>query len=174
MTYNVFSGTLNPTHSKHSNDTARHPLHRCHRKSSKQQLTNFPDITLQAPFCSGYLEKSWACQVLVQDHCAEGTASLSCGHELVMGDGFSDATEAKWRRRQTVKLNGNHEEADTRLILHSCETVSEGKERLIVICSDPDVPLLLLHLMTSKAVEVWMAARIAKKQEMLSTAHCIQ
>ena len=60
------------------------------------------------------------------------------------------------------------------MILHSCEADSEGKERLIVICSDTDVPLLLLHFMASKAAEVWMAARIAKKQEMLSTAHCIQ
>ena len=40
---------------------------------------------------------------------------LPAGHELVTGGGFSDATEAKSTRRQTVKLHGNHEEADTRL-----------------------------------------------------------
>jgi len=65
-------------------------------------------------------------------------------------------------RRQTVTLDRNNKEADTRLILHACEAVSEGNDRLIVICSDTDIPLLLLHFMPSKAAAVRMTARIAK------------
>ena len=66
------------------------------------------------------------------------------------------------QRRQTVKLNVNHKEADRRLILCVCEAVSEGYKRLIAICSDTDVLLLLLHFMPSKADKVWMTAGKAK------------
>ena len=54
-------------------------------------------------------------------------------YELVTGGGFSDATDARSTRRDDVMLQGNHEEADTRLILHSCEAVNEGYQRLLVI-----------------------------------------
>ena len=46
--------------------------------------------------------------------------------ELVTGGRFSCATHARSfrsTRRSEVKCQGNHEEADTRLILHSCESV---------------------------------------------------
>jgi len=46
--------------------------------------------------------------------------------------------------------------------VHACEAVSEGDDRLIVMCSDTDIPLFLLHFMPSKAAEVRMTARIAK------------
>jgi len=46
--------------------------------------------------------------------------------------------------------------------VHASEAVSEGDDRLLVICSDTDIRLFLLHFMPSKAAEVWMTARIAK------------
>ena len=46
--------------------------------------------------------------------------------ELVTGGRFSCATHARSTRRSEVKLQGNHEEADTRLILLTCEAVSQG------------------------------------------------
>jgi len=46
--------------------------------------------------------------------------------------------------------------------VHACEAVSEDADRLIVICSDTDIRLFLLHFMPSKAAEVRMTARIAK------------
>ena len=50
--------------------------------------------------------------------------------ELVTaGGGFSDATDSRSTRRDDVSLRANHEEADTRLILHSCEAVNEGHEK---------------------------------------------
>jgi len=54
--------------------------------------------------------------------------------ELVTGGGFSDATDARSTKRD-VSLRANHEEADTRLILHSCEAVKEVHERVLVICN---------------------------------------
>ena len=57
------------------------------------------------------------------------------------------------------------EKADTRLILHSCEAVSESYERILVICSDTDVLLLLLHFMPSRAAQVWMISGTAKNRK---------
>jgi len=85
--------------------------------------------------------------------------------EVVTGGGFSNATDARSTRRETVRLHGNHEEADTRLILHSCEAVSEGYERLVVMCSDTDVLLLLLHFMPTRAAQVWMVSGTSKKRK---------
>ena len=46
-------------------------------------------------------------------------------NQLVTGDGLSDATDAISTSRDDVMLRGNHDEADTRLILHLCEAVGE-------------------------------------------------
>ena len=78
--------------------------------------------------------------------------------ELVTGGGFSSPTDARSTRRQTVHLHGNHEEADTRLILHSCEAASEGYERLVLRCSDTDVLVLLFYFMPTRVAEVWMVS----------------
>ena len=50
--------------------------------------------------------------------------------ELVTGGGFSCATHGRSTRRSEVKLQGSHEEADTRLVLHSCEAVNHGYKRV--------------------------------------------
>lgn len=86
-------------------------------------------------------------------------------YEIVAGGGFLDATDARSTRRDDIRLHGNHEEADTRLILHSCEAVSEGFERIVVICRDTDVMLLLLHFVCTKAREVWMLSGTAAKRK---------
>ena len=62
-------------------------------------------------------------------------------------------------------LRGNHEEADTRLILHLCEAVDELYERVLVISGDTDVLLLLVHFMPTKPVEVWMISATAKRRK---------
>ena len=74
--------------------------------------------------------------------------------ELVTGGGFSSPTDARSTRRQTVHLHDNHEEADARLILHSCEAASEGYERLVLKCSDTDVLLLLFYFMPTRVTEL--------------------
>ena len=57
-------------------------------------------------------------------------------YEIVTGGGFIDATDARSTMRDNVRHQGNHEEADTKLILHSCEAVSEGYQSVLVICRD--------------------------------------
>lgn len=86
-------------------------------------------------------------------------------HELVTGGGFTDPTCAKSTRRDNINLAGNHEEADTRLILHACEAVTNGYERVLVMCRDTDVMLLLIHFLSSKPVETWMISGTAMKRK---------
>ena len=85
--------------------------------------------------------------------------------EVVTGCGFSSPTDARSTRRQTVHLHGNHEEADTRLILHSCEAASEGYERLVLRRSDTDVLLLLFYYMPTRVAEVWMVSGTSTQQK---------
>ena len=85
--------------------------------------------------------------------------------ELVTGGGFSCATHARSTRRSEVKFQGNHEEADTRLVLHSCEAVNQGYKRVLVICRDTDVMLLLVHFIPPQTAEVWMISGTAKKRK---------
>ena len=84
--------------------------------------------------------------------------------ELVTGGGFSCATHARSTRRSEVKLQGNHDEADTRLVLHSCEAVNQGYKRVLVICRDTDV-MLLVQFIPTQTAEVWMISGTAKKRK---------
>ena len=56
-------------------------------------------------------------------------------------------------------------ETTKRLILHLCEAVDEGYERVLVISRDTDVLLLLVHFMPTKPVEVWMIYATAKSRK---------
>ena len=88
-------------------------------------------------------------------------------HELVTGGGLSDGTDAR-SMRSKGKLQGNHEEADTRLIFHPCEAANEGIKRMLVICRDMDVMLFLVHFMSAQTTKVWMITEKNKDVNMLS------
>jgi len=92
----------------------------------------------------------------LSDYLIQNCQELPRNCELVIGGGFSTMTEAKSSKRRHIKLHGNHEEADTRLILHLCEAVHMGYSRILVICNDTDVMLLLIHFLPHDASEVWM------------------
>ena len=74
--------------------------------------------------------------------------------ELVTGGGFSCGTHARSTRRSEVKFQGNHEEVDTKLVLHSCEAVKQGYKRVLIICRDTGVMLLLVHFIPAQTAEV--------------------
>ncbi len=78
---------------------------------------------------------------------------------------WSERTASTTRRCDISRLQSNHEEADTRLVLHSAEAVSAGFERVLVISRDTDVMLLLVHFIAGKAAEVWMISGTAKSRK---------
>ena len=76
-------------------------------------------------------------------------------YEIVIGGGFIDATDARSMMRDNVRHQGNHEEADTKLILHSSEAVSEGYQRVLVICRDTDAASAALHNVRKRRKYGW-------------------
>ena len=54
------------------------------------------------------------------------------------------------QRGDVATLSSNREEADTRLILHAYEAVTNNFNRLIVMCGDTDVLFLLIHFFGKK------------------------
>ena len=87
--------------------------------------------------------------------------------ELVTGGGFEDVTTVKSTRRtlEDAGLNANHEEADTRIVLHALEAVKQGYKRIVVVCSDTDVLILLTHFLAAKKVEVWMVSGTSRNRK---------
>lgn len=65
-------------------------------------------------------------------------------YELVGRGGFTDVKDARSIRGDDVRLHGNHEEADTRLILHGSKAVDAGYEKVLVICRDTDIYMTLI------------------------------
>ena len=88
--------------------------------------------------------------------------------ELVTGGGFGEALKAQASTERNVSgLGCDHEEADTRLILHTLEAISRGYRKAIVICRDTDVLLLLVHFLGQKEAEVWMVSGGALQEKLL-------
>ena len=83
----------------------------------------------------------------------------------MIGGGFSNVTEARSTKRQTVRLQGNHEETDIRLIFYSCHVRQTVKTMIRLLIKSSDTDLMLFHFMLGKAAEVWMISGTAKKRK---------
>ena len=97
--------------------------------------------------------------------------------ELVTGGGFEDQKTARSSFNGTLpELTSNHEEADTRLILHASHAVKNQKFlRVLVVCKDTDVLLLLLHFFgKQQGLEVWMMGGTKKKGKCYPVHHIAQ
>jgi len=86
------------------------------------------------------------------------------GQEVVVGGIEEGALSSV--RGQVVNLKANHEEADTRLILHALEAISCGYERIVVQCRDTDVLLLLLFFLGDQSADVWMKSGTSKSTKL--------
>ena len=87
---------------------------------------------------------------------AEKMINLDEDYELVTSGGFYDATHVvSSKERDLSSLSSNHEEADTRLILHAHDGKLQHFERTVIECSDTDVLVLGVHFMDKLTGEVW-------------------
>jgi hypothetical protein len=84
---------------------------------------------------------------------------LSQDHELVISGGFSDPLKV-WssRTRDLDMMRSNHEEADTRLILHTLDAHTNGYGRAVLSCRDTDVLVLALGFREKLMPEIWIAS----------------
>ena len=88
-------------------------------------------------------------------------------YQIVTSGGFKEPTKScSTSLGNLTYLTCNHEEADTRIILHACDAVSKGYNMLLVHCRDTDVLLLLVHFLGAiKDVETWMIAGTTKQRK---------
>ena len=67
-------------------------------------------------------------------------------HRAIVGGGFEDLMKVLSLNveNDVNHLRANHEEADTRILLHIRDACNQGYARLVIECRDTDVLLLLL------------------------------
>jgi hypothetical protein len=76
--------------------------------------------------------------------------------EVITAGGFADETVAESLHGSDVHpLESNHDEADTRIILHGIESCQAGFERFIISCRDTYVLVLLVHFAVLLSQEIW-------------------
>ncbi|KAG1649565.1 Mpv17-like protein 2 [Nymphon striatum] len=90
---------------------------------------------------------------------------LNPTHELVVAGGFEDLLKV-WisTDRSTDHLSSNHEEADTRLILHAADASQQGYERGVLQCRDTDVLVLAVAHRDSLPSETWFSMGLKAKR----------
>ncbi|KAG1652798.1 hypothetical protein GQR58_026049 [Nymphon striatum] len=90
---------------------------------------------------------------------------LNPTHELVVAGGFEDLLKV-WisTDRSTDHLSSNHEEADTRLILHASQ---QGYERCVLQCRDTDVLVLAVAHRDSLPSETWFSMGLKAKRSFI-------
>jgi len=97
-------------------------------------------------------------------------AKSTQGHrEVVTSGGFHDRMAAESSRGTDVNsLKCNHDEADTRMLLH-CKCVTDlGFERLVISCRDTDVLVLLVHFASDLTREIWFQTGTAKQRSFVA------
>ena len=94
----------------------------------------------------------------------EMAPELQPSQELVVAGGFGDVMKV-WTSadRDNHSLSSNHEEADTRIILHAKDAALEGYQRCVIQCTDTDVLVLALGHRNSLPPEVWMNTGLKSK-----------
>ena len=95
----------------------------------------------------------------------EKAATLPSNMEFVVAGGTTNEDVFTSHNRSVEHLVSNHEEADTRIILHARDASSLGYKRIVVRSSDTDVLVLLLY--HDIDCEVWQNCGIAKKPRFL-------
>ncbi len=81
------------------------------------------------------------------------------GYEVIVAAGFADIEDTRSSQGRDMRnLMSNHEEADTRIILHGIDAQQQGFNQLVVVCQDTDVLVLLTHFADKLCQEIWFKA----------------
>lgn len=99
------------------------------------------------------------CDFLTSSFCNIGKERLAVNKKLVIGGGYKDGEKAVCATRTTVEeletLKSNHEEADTRLLLHA-KYATHPRSRIIIQSPDTDVLVLCVaHFDEIPCEELW-------------------
>ena len=102
-----------------------------------------------------------------REWCSLGEYNLLPDQELVIGGGFEDPTDAvvvtRGRTDPLAELRSDHEEADTRMILHAWHA-SSTKERIVIQSPDTDVAVLAIYAYQMiQCNEIWFKTGVKDK-----------
>lgn len=89
--------------------------------------------------------------------------------EVVTAGGFHDrmAVESSLGN-DVLSLQSNHDEADTRILLHAKSAKEQGFERLVISSRDTDVLVLLIHFADDLSREIWFQTGTAKQRSFVA------
>ena len=89
------------------------------------------------------------------------------GRELVINGGFKETLKV-WSsdtsRQDVRELTSDHEEADTRIVLHARDAAARGYKQVNILCRDTDVLVLLLAHREHLCQEIWMFAGTSRQR----------
>ena len=89
------------------------------------------------------------------------------GRELVINGGFKDTLKV-WSsdtsRQDVRELASDHEEADTRIVLHARDAAARGYKQVNILCRDTGVLVLLLAHREQLCQEIWMFAGTSRQR----------
>ena len=83
------------------------------------------------------------------------TQKAALGH--ILEEGVKCSPE-----RDSGILSATHEEADTRILLHTKDAQLHGFERVVIVCRDTDVLVLLVHFKHHLPREIWFMSGTKK------------
>lgn len=121
--------------------------------------------------CKNYIisikNKSNLCSFLSRELAAK---SIDAGYELVVSGGFLNPKDvvSTNKNRDLIQLKSDHEEADTRIILHATDAKQQGYNRIDVHCSDTDVLVLLVAQREHLPEETFMKTGTANKRKCIA------
>lgn len=77
--------------------------------------------------------------------------------EIVTAGGFEDAMTVKSNMNcDLTHLMSNHEEADTRFVIHGMDATQMGFSTVIINSRDTDVLLLMIHHYDKLPAKIWL------------------
>lgn len=93
------------------------------------------------------------------------TKSLPSNCHLVVGSGFPDPDNAQANSFDAEEWCVDHEEADTRIVIHAKHVINSQFGRIVVECRNTDVLLLLVYHVGSLDIETWMESGTSKAKK---------
>ena len=86
--------------------------------------------------------------------------------EIITGGGFEDIQTTQSSKDGIVpQLQGDHEEADTRMIVHAVDAIAKGFKRVLVHSRDTYVFLMMIHFLGDLSADVWMVSGTARQRK---------
>jgi hypothetical protein len=102
---------------------------------------------------------------LSEELMSKARTCLTQRKRLVIAGGFKNIDHvATSNEVDCTRLIADHEEADTRMVLHAHDAALQGFKRTLVHSRDTDVLVLLVHFFPQLSSELWMISGTAKQR----------